>query len=129
MSDQMPGPTPGPAGETPVTQNQAERTWAMLAHLSGIIFGFLGPLVIWLIKKETMPFVNEEGKKALNWQITVLIGWVVAVIFSFMQESLGISFFLYPALLVLNLIFCIMGGVKANEGTPYTYPFSLKLVS
>ena len=54
--------------------------WAMLAHLSGIIFYFIGPLVIWLIQKETMPFVNDQAKEALNWQITPAIGLVAASI-------------------------------------------------
>jgi len=98
--------------------------WGMLAHLSGIIFGFVGPLVIWLIQKETMPFVNDQAKEALNWQITLVIGFVAAGVLSFV----GIGFILYPALAILNLVFCIMGGMKANEGTAYRYPFSLKLV-
>ena len=96
----------------------------MLAHLSGIIFYFIGPLVIWLIQKETMPFVNDQAKEALNWQITVATGFIAASILSFT----GIGLILYVALLVLNLVFCIMGGMKANEGTAYRYPFSIKLV-
>lgn len=97
----------------------------MLAHISGIIFWFLGPLVIWLIQKDQMPFVKDQGKEALNWQLTLVIAWVAAGVLSFV----GIGIILYPVLWVLNLIFCIMGGMKANEGVPYRYPFSIKLIS
>jgi uncharacterized Tic20 family protein len=136
MSDQVPStppeptpepatPPPPPTGETSGAPSKDERTWAMLAHLSGIIFGFLGSLVIWLIQKETMPFVNDQAKEALNWQITLAIGWVVAFVLSFV----GVGIVLYPILWVLDLVFCIMGGMKANEGVPYRYPFRIKIVS
>lgn len=134
MSDQEPGvppePTPEPAtppppAQAPGTPIKEECTWALFAHLSGIIFWFVGPLVIWLIQKDKMPFVADQGKEALNWQLTLLIGWVAAGVLSF----IAIGFILYPALGILNLIFSIMGAMKANEGVPYRYPFSIKLVS
>ena len=96
---------------------------AMLAHLLGII-GFLGPLIIWLIKKDQSPFVDDQGKEALNFQLTVLIGWVIAVITSFfcIGALVGLAVF------VCNLIFCIMGCMKANQGIAYRYPFALRLI-
>ncbi len=102
----------------------------MFAHLSalaGLIIPFgsiLGPLVIWLVKKDTMPLVNEQGKEALNFNITVgiaaIIGWILCFIL--------IGFLLLPALFIAWLVFVIIATIKANEGTSYHYPFSLRLV-
>jgi uncharacterized Tic20 family protein len=117
---QQPTPEPTPSGQP----SKDEKTWAMLGHLSGIIFGFIGPLVVWLIQKDQMPFVSDQGKEALNFQITLLIAWVAAGALSFV----GIGFLLYPVLWIGNLILCIMGGVKANEGTAYRYPVALRLI-
>ena len=108
-----------------------ERQWAMFAHLSalcGLIIPFgsiIGPLVIWLIKKDTMPFVNDQGKEALNFNITMAIA---AVVCSLLMLVL-IGFLLLPALVILWLVFVIIGTIKANEGTAYRYPFTLRLVS
>ncbi|MCX6377224.1 MAG: DUF4870 domain-containing protein [Armatimonadetes bacterium] len=121
-------PTPEPTPAQPAASGQPskdEKTWAMLGHLSGIIFSFLGPLVVWLIQKDQMPFVNDQGKEALNFQITVLIAWIAAGVLSFV----GIGLILYPVLWIGNLILCIMAGVKANEGTAYRYPIALRLIS
>lgn len=108
-----------------------ERQWAMFAHLAalfGLIFPFgsiLGPLVIWLIKKDTMAFVNDQGKEALNFNITVAIAaivcWVLCLVF--------IGILLFPVLVIFWLVFVIIGTIKANEGTTYRYPFALRLVA
>jgi uncharacterized Tic20 family protein len=124
-------PTTPQAPEAPVppapvgSPSKDEKTWGLLSHLSGIFLGLVGPLIIWMIKKEEMPFVNQEAKEALNFQITLAIGYVAAGI---LGHSLHISSLLYPALGICNLVFSIMGAMKANEGTAYAYPFSLKLV-
>ena len=108
-----------------------ERQWAMFAHLSalaGLIIPFgsiIGPLVIWLIKKDTMPFVNDQGKEALNFNITVAIAAIVSWILIFIL----IGFLLLPVLVIVWLVFVIIGTMKANEGTAYRYPFTLRLVS
>lgn len=131
MSDEMPGapqqeptpPEPAPS-PGPSASDKEERMWAMFAHLSGIIFGFLGPLVIWLIQKDKMPFVNDQGKEALNWQLTLLIAAFAAMILSF----IGIGVLLFPIIWIAAIVFGILGGVKANEGTAYRYPFRIELV-
>jgi uncharacterized Tic20 family protein len=106
----------------PVEENKDARTFAMLAHLLGIFTSFVGPLIIWLVKKEGNPFVDEQGKEALNFQITVAIAYVVATLLPIAGCFLG------PAVWVVNLIFCIMGCVAANKGEHYRYPVSLRLV-
>jgi len=100
-----------------------DRTMGMLAHLLGII-GFLGPLIIWLIKKDQSPFVNDQGKEALNFQLMMLIAWVVVIITSFFC----IGAILGPVVFVVNIVFCIMGAMKANQGIAYRYPFNIRFI-
>jgi len=124
---------PPPPNEPPMagTPSAEERQWAMFAHLSalvGVIIplgSIIGPLVIWLIKKDTMPFVNDQGKEALNFNITVGIAAVVSWILCFIL----IGFLLLAVLAVGWLVFVIIATIKANEGTTYRYPFTLRLVS
>ena len=106
-----------------VTQEQ--KTMAMLSHLLGI-FGFLGPLVIWLINKDkpNSEFVIDQSKESLNFQITMAIGFVASSILAI----IAIGFLTGLALAVVNLILCVMAGMKANEGVEYRYPFALRLI-
>lgn len=108
------------AGSAPT---QDEKTMAMLAHLLGI-FGFIGPLIIWLIKKDQNPFVNDQGKEALNFHLVMLIGYVAGIILSFFC----IGFLVILAVWVCSLIFSIMGAMKAKEGIAYRYPFNIRMV-
>ncbi|MEM1108018.1 MAG: DUF4870 domain-containing protein [Planctomycetota bacterium] len=116
-----------PAGEIP----QEERTFGMLAHLcafSGILIPFgniVGPLVIWLIKKDTMPFVDEQGKEALNFQITITIAMLICSALIIVI----IGLLLLPIVGILAIIFTIIGAVKANSGEHYRYPFALRLIN
>lgn len=124
---------PPPPNEPPMAgaPSAEERQWAMFAHLSalvGVIIplgSIIGPLVIWLIKKDTMPFVNDQGKEALNFNITVAIAAVVGWILCFIL----IGFLLLAVLAIGWLVFVIMATIKANEGTTYRYPFTLRLVN
>jgi uncharacterized protein len=97
---------------------------AMLAHLLGIFTSFVGALVIWLVKRDDSAFVAQEGVEALNFQITVALGWFVAV----MLSTILIGFLLYPVLLVGNLVFCILAAVSASKGQGYRYPLTLRLL-
>jgi uncharacterized protein len=105
--------------------SQDDKTMGMIAHLSGI-FGFIIPLVLWLINKDKSDkaFTIEEAKESLNFQITIAIGWVICMILSFVV----IGVFLIPVLLLGNIIFCIIGGLKAKDGIAYRYPFALRLI-
>ena len=124
---------PPPPSEPPMAgaPSAEERQWAMFAHLSALIgliipFGsIIGPLVIWLIKKDTMPFVNDQGKEALNFNITVAIAAIVGWILCFIL----IGFLVLAVVFVAWLVLAIIGTIKANEGTAYRYPFTLRLVS
>jgi uncharacterized Tic20 family protein len=142
-------PTPPPSGPAPFDYGKATsadpylgpppdqdaRTMGMLAHLLGIFTLWLGPLVIWLIKRETSPFVNDQGKESLNWQITVFIGLFALTIITIALSIMHILFFIgcffgliRLGILVVNLIFAIQGAIAANNGIAYRYPFSLRLI-
>ncbi len=99
----------------------------MLAHLLGALLGFLGPLIIWMTKKDTSAFVDDQGKEALNFQLTVLIihlvGFVLVVV------SCGFLFFIPLVPWMLQLIFGIIGSTKANQGEYYRYPFTIRMIS
>ena len=106
--------------------NQDDKTMALIGHLSGIVAGFIGPLVIWLINKDKTDkeWLNGQAKEALNFQITVAIAWICAIALSIVL----IGFLLYPVILIGNIILCIMAGMKAYEGVDYRYPFALRLI-
>jgi uncharacterized Tic20 family protein len=106
------------------------RTWAMLCHLAGLAwilpitpaFGsVLGPLVVWLIKKNDHPFIDEQGKEALNFQITMLIYAGVAALLML----LCIGFFLLLAVGIVDVVFAVIATIKANDGYHYRYPYPL----
>jgi uncharacterized Tic20 family protein len=105
---------------------QEDKTLALITHLSGILLGFIVPLVIWLTNKDKpeKAWLTGQAKEALNFQITIAIGWVVAIVLSVVM----IGFLLYPVLIIVNLVFCILAGLKANEGVDYRYPFALRLI-
>ncbi len=130
-----PGETPGPAPSQPPAPGDKEtnpdaRMWAMLCHLAGLAFllpivpafgSILGPLVVWLIKKDQYPFVNEQGREALNFQITMFIYGLVAGLL--ILACVGIV--LLPAVAVVDIVFLIIAAIKANNGEHYRYPFPL----
>lgn len=103
----------------------------MLAHisaLSGFIIPFgsiLGPLIIWLIKRDEMSFVNDQAKEALNFNISMTIYAIVAGMLIFV----AIGIVLLPVVLIAWLVLTIMAAVKANEGVAYRYPLTLRLVN
>ena len=134
---------PPPPGEPMAGAPSAEeRQWAMFAHLSALlgalltgVWGggwgcFIGPLVIWLVKKDTMPFVNDQGKEALNFNITVAIAFVVLFLLSVMTFGIGLIIAI-PLWIIIGiswLVFTIIAAIKANEGVLYRYPFTLRLI-
>ena len=101
-----------------------ERLWATLAHVGGILFSFVAPLVIWLIQKEKSAFVEDQAKEALNFQILVAIAYTVGTILSFLIVPILLIF----AAGIASLVFGIMGAMAANKGEAYRYPFSWRII-
>ena len=119
-----------------------QRQWAMFAHLSALVGGvitggwafsvgcFIGPLIIWMIKKDTMPFVDDQAKEALNFNLTVAAIFFVLLILTIGTLGIGVLLTLPVGLIVglAWLVLTIIAGIKANEGVAYRYPFAVRLV-
>lgn len=110
--------------EKPEEVSKDARMWAMLCHLLGLFTSFIGPLIVWLIKKEEDPFISNQGKEALNFQITVAIASVVSALLS----VICIGIILGMAVAIADLVFCIVAAVKANSGEAYRYPVSIRFI-
>jgi uncharacterized protein len=130
---------PTPAAGSP---SDEEKKWALFAHLSilagGLLtygwaasFGsFLGPLIIWLAKRETMPFVADQAKEALNFGITLTILCVALLMLTILSLGVG-AILTIPLFLLIGLgalVLVIIAAIKANEGVAYRYPLTLRLV-
>jgi uncharacterized protein len=126
---------PGSAGASPAgvqvagsqdrEANKDARMWSMLCHLTGLLSIF-GPLVVWLIKKDEFAFVDEQGKEAVNFQITMAIYGVVAFLLCFVC----IGFVVAPLVGLADIILLIVATIKANDGYHYRYPkpFIIRLI-
>ncbi|KQO02386.1 MULTISPECIES: DUF4870 domain-containing protein [Stenotrophomonas] len=110
--------------------NAEEKQWGMFAHLAalaGIVIplgNLLGPLIVWLVKKDTMPFVADQGREALNFNITVFIAAFVSGILTLVLIGFLLLIFVGIAWLVLT----ILAALAANKGEAYRYPFTLRLI-
>jgi uncharacterized Tic20 family protein len=114
--------------ETAPVPGKEVRTWAMLCHLlalSGVCVPFghvLGPLIIWVLKREEDPFIDDQGKEALNFQLTMTIVIFAVLVLMF----LIIGFLLLPILVLFEIVMIIMASVAANEGRAYRYPLTIR---
>ena len=101
------------------------RMWGMLCHLLGLFTCFIGPLIIWLIKKDEDPFIDDQGKEALNFQITVAIAGIVSAV---LVPVFCIGVILGVAVSIADLVFSIIASIKANGGEKYRYPVSIRFI-
>ncbi|NDK39665.1 DUF4870 domain-containing protein [Pseudoxanthomonas gei] len=130
-----PPPPPGaPSAE--------ERQWALFAHLSALVGGiltsgwagsigcFIGPLIIWLVKKDTMSFVGDQAKEALNFNITVAIVFLALFLLALLTLGIGliVAIPLWIIIGIAWLVLTIIAAMKANGGEAYRYPFALRLI-
>ncbi|QNO36659.1 DUF4870 domain-containing protein [Protaetiibacter sp. SSC-01] len=127
MTDPAQPAQPTPAA--PLTEAE-DKQWASFAHLGGIL-GFLPALIIWLIFKDRGPKTNVEAKEALNFQITVTIGYIACIILGTVLAIVFIGFLFYLiqfAIWVAAIILSIIGFTKVNAGGSYRYPFAIRLI-
>ena len=135
-------PDPVATASSPSMPSAEERNWAMVAHLSALAGGllsgffgglgvFVGPLVVWLIKKDTMPFVDEQGKEALNFNITCAIALLILIVFSVMTLGIGLLLTvpLWVAVGIFWLVVTIIAAVKTSNGEQYRYPGIIRFLS
>ena len=116
---------PQPYGSAqPALSDADQRMWSMLAHLGGILFGFLAPLIVYLVQRERGEFVKKQSVEALNWQITMIIGQTVSAILWIVI----VGFVGTIAFSIATIVFGIIAGLAVNRGEDYRYPFALRLV-
>jgi len=106
------------------------RMWAMFCHLGTLVTWFpfanvIVPLIIWSIKRDQYPLVDDQGKEALNFQITILIGYALCI--PLLLILIGIPAFI--AIGVYHVVFSIVAAIKSYEGRAYRYPLTLRLVT
>ncbi|WP_157002670.1 DUF4870 domain-containing protein [Agromyces laixinhei] len=132
-SDSRPTPPPPPAAPqaapagapvaaAPLSQEQ-DVQWSSFAHLGGVL-GFLPSLIIWLVFKDRGSFTNTEAKEALNFQITILMAYVVGAILSVIL----IGVFVVWAAWIVSVVFSIIAFLKAKDAQHYRYPFAIRLI-
>jgi uncharacterized Tic20 family protein len=125
-------PPQGATSAPPGQPSAEERQWALFAHLAGLVasalggLSFLGPLIIWLIKKDQSPFVADQAKEALNFQIAVTIALLVSGVIAFLT---CIGVILLPIVGIGALVFAVMGAMEANKGVYYRYPYTIRLIN
>ena len=118
-------PPPNPAQPAIPLSDSDARLYATLSHAGIIVFGFLPPLIFWLIGKDKSSFVDTEGKEALNFSILVTIGYVASII---LMPLFGLGLLTGLGVFVVSLIFCIQGAMAANKGQNYRYPINWRLI-
>jgi hypothetical protein len=128
----LPTPPPLPAGGPPTTSITTNvRTWNILCHASALLGVFLhfpghllGPLIVWLAKRDDSPEIDAHGKESLNFQISMLIYNVIAAVFCLVL----IGFAFLAILWVLNAVFVIIAAIQASEGKFYRYPMTIRFI-
>jgi uncharacterized Tic20 family protein len=122
------------AGQPAAPSEQDERSMAMLCHVLGIVTGFIGPLIIWLMKKDQSRLVDDQGKEALNFHITLLVyslcALPIVIILAIVTCGVGgfLGVFLILGIGIYGTIMQILAGVDANKGVRYRYPATIRLI-
>ncbi|PFG43643.1 hypothetical protein ATJ88_2349 [Isoptericola jiangsuensis] len=110
-------------GPVPVSPSD-ERTWAIFAHLGGVFLSFLVPLIIWLVYRERSRYLDDQGKEALNFQITLAIAYVVGIVTS----VIGIGVLILIAAWVCSIVFAILAAVACSRQEWYRYPLTFRFI-
>ena len=135
--DDEPTPGTGPGDGGGLTSD--ERTWGVLAHASALagfvipLGSILGPLLVWAIKKDESGFVAENGRQALNFQITwTPLVFGLGLLFVFLPPDPGSALLVFPFLGIVGLawlVLVILAVVRTNDGEVYEYPLALDVIS
>ncbi|MFK7789535.1 MAG: DUF4870 domain-containing protein [Phycisphaeraceae bacterium] len=130
-NDQNPATDTASQGESDASTDTGQPTkdeinMGMLAHLLGIFTGFLGPLIIWLVKKDESAYISDASKESLNFQITMLFIYVGLGVFSCI--TLGFGAILFFPIWIAAIVFMILATIKSTKGELYRYPVCIRLV-
>ncbi len=101
-----------------------EKTLGILSHILSLVGGFIAPLIIYLIKKDESAYVREQAKESLNFQLTVLICYIISWILIFVL----IGILLVVVVGIADLVLIIVATIRASEGKLYRYPFNFRLI-
>jgi len=112
-------PPPGPL-------TNEDRQWAMIAHLSALVGGFIGPLIVWMLKKDESRFVDDQGKEALNFQLNMAIAAAILTAIAF--ATCGFGAVLFAPWGIYVLVMTIIAGMQANKGERYRYPATWRII-
>jgi uncharacterized Tic20 family protein len=131
--DSAPVITADPSGTT----NKEARNWAVGAHLSALVavwlgFGFLGPLIVYLIKKDDHPYIRQQAAEALNFNLSVFIYAIVGGVIFVILLVLLVGILLIPFVIAAAigwLVLVILAATKASKGEPYRYPLTIRFVN
>jgi uncharacterized protein len=103
--------------------SQDAKNLAIIAWLGSIFVGFIAGLLIYLLKKDDA-YVQDQAKESLNWSITLFFGFLIGFVLTFVI----IGIFINLALILMNLVVCIMGAIAASNGKPFRTPFAIRLI-
>ena len=103
--------------------SQDSKNIALFTWIGTLFFGFIPGLIIYLVKKDDA-YIQDQAKESLNWSITAIIGYVIAIILSFVV----IGVFLLPVIAICHLVFCILGTVATSNGKPFRVPYAIRLI-
>lgn len=136
VSDQF-NPFPAPTRAPRLVDQAAsadDRTYAMFMHLMLVIATFtvvplvMGPLIMWLVKREESPFINDHGKEALNFNISTVLYYLAFIVLGFL--TCGVTWYLgLPALWIATNVLSVIAAVSANRGEYYRYPACIRIVA
>jgi uncharacterized Tic20 family protein len=123
MTDATPPTDPYQSTPQPLSPSD-ERLWATLIHIGGIFFGFIPALVGYLVLKDRGPFIRSHTLTALNFQLTMLIAYVIGYILTFVL----IGLLVLAAVGIVVIVFGIIAAIAANKGENYKYPLSIQFI-
>jgi uncharacterized Tic20 family protein len=115
---------PPPYAAQPPLSDTDQRMWSVLAHVGGILFSFVAPLIVWLVFRGRGAFVEDQAKEALNFQITVAIAYLIGSILVLVI----VGVFVVLAAGICSILFGILAAVACNRGELYRYPLTLRLI-
>jgi len=115
--------------------NKDARMWAMICHLAAlaglvvpVVGCIIGPLIVWQIKKEEFPFVDEQGKEAVNFQISMSLYLLISAVIWIPLSFFCIGVLIPAAISIVDLVFLLIAAVKANNGEHYRYPLTIRFI-
>ncbi|MDX2082293.1 MAG: DUF4870 domain-containing protein [Terrimicrobiaceae bacterium] len=118
----------------PAAPDPETRQWILATHLTALVGlvvplgNLIGPLIVWLLKKQQFPAVDTVGRQVLNFQISWSIWMVVSIIIAFVGSCLVIPIILPVVAWIAWLVLLIIGAVKASNGETYTFPLTIKFL-